>query len=169
MQLRNLLFTLALSLTTLVAFSQTDVSTSAQSYVDAYVSQDFEKLFFLTHPNIISMGGGKEYVLEDIKRERTTLANLGFNFLEGNIGLPGEILNSNGELQTVVPVNYVIQIENDKYNSDAALFAASSDGGETWRFVNLDQYDRESLKTFIPSLNDGITLPARAGFTKIDK
>jgi len=169
MQFRKLLFTLCFLMSSMFVFSQTDVTTSAQSYVDAFVSQDFEKLFFLTHPNIISMGGGKEYVLEDIKRERTTLGSLGFDFKSGSIGVASEPVSINGELQSVIPINYVIEIQDQKYNSDSSLYAASSDDGETWRFVNLDQYDRASLKAFIPSLSDDIIIPERKGITRIEE
>ena len=168
MQLRKLFFTLSFALCSIVIFGQTDVKTSATSYVNAFVEQDFEKMFFLTHPNIVSMGGGKKYVLEDIKRERTSLAKMNFDFTEGSVGEPGEIIEAEGELQVIIPINFKVEIENETYNSDSYLLGASSDDGETWRFVNLDQYDRESLKMFIPNLSDDIKLPVKEGFTKIE-
>jgi len=168
MQLRKLFFTLSFALCSIVIFGQTDVKTSATSYVNAFVEQDFEKMFFLTHPNIVSMGGGKKYVLEDITRERTSLASMNFDFQNGAIGTPGEVFEAEGELQVIIPVNYTVMIESEKYNSDSYLLGASSDDGETWRFVNLDQYDRESLKMFIPNLSDKIELPVKEGFTKVE-
>lgn len=174
MLLRKLLFTFCLSFIAMMSFAQpsasssNDVAALAEKYVNAYVSQDIETLFDLTHPNIVSMGGGKKYVMDDLQRERSSMA-VNFNFISGSVGDIATPVESEGEMQTIVPVNYVVEIKDAKYNLQTSLFAGSSDGGANWKFVYLDQYDRESLKIFVPNLSDAISLPERTGFEKIEK
>lgn len=168
MKLRNLLFSAILSMFCFGAMAQENIIKSAQTYTQAYIDSDVDKLFFLTHPNIVSMGGGKEYVLEDIRRERMAFDNMNMKFVSGDVGTPSIPVTENGELQVIVPVKYVVDLNGDKYESNSSLFAGSSDDGETWRFVNLDQHDRESLLLFIPSLSDQIKFPEQKGFIKTE-
>ena len=156
MKIRNAIFIALLSTIGFCATAQSDLVKSVKTYIDAYIDADVETLFFLTHPNIVSMGGGKEYVLEDIRGERKAFDNMNMDFLEGMVGTPSIAIESNDELQIVVPITYIVMFNDEKYKSNSSLFAGSSDGGETWRFINLDQHDKESLKIYVPNLSDDI-------------
>ena len=41
----------------------------------------------------------------------------------------------------------------------AYFLASSNDDGQTWTFVDLEPYDQESIKTFVPSFSGELEIP----------
>ena len=136
-----------------------NLTTQAESYVNAVVASDFDKVVELTHEDVIKMGGGPEYLLKDLKAEAQNQELQGFVYKNAEVGSHPEFLNSDGQLQTTIPVKYFLRFNNIEAESVVNLFAVSTDEGDTWKFVNLERFDDQSLREFVSNVSSEFVFP----------
>ena len=146
--------------------AQGSLTENTQDYVDAFVNNEFVKVASLTHPDLVKMNGGEKYVIEDLKTERLSTSREGLIYNSADVKSPLKILEHNGELQAVVPVEYTMQLVEKEYTNKTYILAISKDEGKTYTFVNLMQFDDDSLGEFIGNLSPEITIPQDGGFTE---
>ncbi len=160
--MKNLLLLALFVFTTSTTFGQIDTSTiveSAKEYMDAYLNGEYESMADLTHPNILSLSGGKTFVAQDLENDRGSLEAMGFNVLGGEVGTPGQVYEAGREALCFVPIFYMLELQGKKYKSETTILASSSSNGKIWKFVSLDRQDQESIKTFIPNYNSEMGWP----------
>jgi len=161
-------FALLLSFT-LSSHSQELIKSKAEEFSTAFVNSEFLKVAELTHPDIIKKSGGLDFVLEDLKTERTASAAQGLIYQRTEVQEPQKILMHEGEIQALVPVDYIMQLADKEYKNSAYLLAVSNDDGATYSFINLMQFDKESLKFFVDNISPDLVFPVSGGFTEIEK
>lgn len=123
-------------------------------YRDAVLSEDIDQLIALTHPNIIKLAGGQEFVhnsfLEDTKMYHEMQLRLDKMQTKGE----SKIIKSGEELHALVPyVKEFITVDGSNYKEENFYLAASVDMGMTWTFVDMKKYDSESIRVFVPEYN----------------
>lgn len=131
----------------------------ANSYADAVLSKDYQKVADLTHEDIITMGGGADFLMSDLKAEQSSLEGQGMKFVSAEVGSHPEFLSSDGQLQTIVPVKFHLDYNSKKVESWVKLFAVSSDEGISWTFVNLEKFDETSLRDFVKNVSTELVYP----------
>ncbi len=132
-----------------------------KSYANAVKTNDYEKVADLTHPDVISMGGGQEFIISDLKAEGDQLKSQGFSYTGIEVGNHPEFLVTTEEMQTIIPVKYFMSFNSKEVESWSNLFAVSSDKGVTWKFVNLDKFDEPSLREFVSNVSPELVYPTR--------
>lgn len=165
-----LLFLFSLSFVNLQA--QNDLGSlkeMTQEYIDAYVSKNFDKLATMTHPNIISMSGSVDFVKKDFEADYNSLENMGFTYLDGKVGEPGEVFQSGAEMLCFIPQIFTIELNGEKYSSVSHILATSMTKGKVWNFVSLERQDQKSIGVFIPSYEERMGWPERSNMEKINK
>lgn len=159
--LTNLLLVI-LSLSTLNANAQEgydkSIESSFEKYKKAFVEVDRSTLLTFVHPNIIEMGGGPEFVIDEITSEYNMYAALGISLKDIVINESSKVLESQETLQAMVP--YVKTLEKDSRNiTEKGFFLAiSQDKGKTWFFTDMKKHDAESIKLFIPNYNERLNI-----------
>ncbi|MDA8692757.1 hypothetical protein N9L92_01755 [Saprospiraceae bacterium] len=162
--LTTLFVILVLSLTNVMG--QESITESTQGYVDAFVNNEFAEVATLTHPDLVDMNGGEAYVVEDLKDERLSSSGEGLVYNSAEVKAPLKILEYNGEIQAIMPVEYTMQLVDKEYINKTYILAVSTDGGKTYKFVNLMQFDDASLREFVGNLSPEISIPQDGGFTE---
>lgn len=159
--MRNLLvFLFAFSFSTTNAqVDTTNLKVLAQEFVDAFIAKDFTKLANMTHPNMIKMSGNVDFVKSDYQADSKILESMGFRFISGTIGSPGEIFQSGAEYLCFIPQLYTIELKGTKYISTVPILATTMTNGKVWNFVSLDRQDQSSISTFVPSYEDRMGWP----------
>ncbi len=159
--LTNLLLVI-LSLSSLNANAQEgydkSIESSFEKYKKAFVEVDRSTLLTFVHPNIIEMGGGPEFVIDEITSEYNMYAALGISLKDIVINESSKVLESQETLQAMVP--YVKTLEKDSRNiTEKGFFLAiSQDKGKTWFFTDMKKHDAESIKLFIPNYNERLNI-----------
>jgi len=143
---------------------QGSISESAQEFVDAYVKSEFVKVASMTHPDLVDMNGGEQFVIDDLKAERISSSAEGLIYNSAEVKEPLKILQHNNELQAIIPIEYTMQLIDKEYINKTYLLAVSDDEGKTYKYVNLMQFDDASLGEFISNLSPEITIPTDDGF-----
>lgn len=129
------------------------------AYVNAIIEKDFGQALNYTHPNIVEMGGGTEFVKGLMEQDREMLEKSNIKYISGSIGEHTDIIKAESELHCIVSQAIILSVGDRKVKSFSNLLAASLDNGETWKFVNLDEHDSESIKVFVPSFNSELVIP----------
>jgi len=133
--------------------------THANKYADAVVNKNYGGIASLTHEDVISMGGGIDFLVFDLKAEQKNLESQGMSYVSAEVGTHPEFLNSDGQLQTIVPIKFYLNLNSQKVESWIKLFAVSSDEGVSWTFVNLEKFDEPSLRTFVKNVSPELVYP----------
>lgn len=131
----------------------------ASTYANAVVTKDFTKVVALTHTDIVKMGGGEEYMVGDLRTQSINLENQGLKYVSAEVGNHPEFLKSEGELQSVIPIKFQLDMNDKKVESWINLFAVSADEGLNWKFVNLEKFDDASLREFVGNISTDFIFP----------
>lgn len=159
--MRNLfVFLFAFSFSTMHAqVDTTNLKVLTQEFVDAFIAKDFGKMANMTHPNMIKMSGNLEFVKSDYEADYKILESMGFRFINGTIGSPGEIFQSGAEYLCFIPQVFTVELKGLKYLSFKPILATTMTNGKVWNFVTLDRQDQASISTFVPSYEDRMGWP----------
>ena len=147
---------------------QSSLNELATSFANAYISKDYQTIVTLTHPDIITKGGGEKLAIADLKANLDNPKSEMLQYTSTEVGEPLQYFESDEETQTLVPVRFFLEFGDDLYANTTHFLAVSQDKVE-WRFVNLEYYDEESLEIFIDNLSDEISIPANKPFEKLEK
>jgi hypothetical protein len=154
--MKQVFYILSLLITFQTVRAQDSLFKGATDYTQAIVDRDFDKVITKTLPNIVEMGGGKELMVQDLHSERQQVVDNGLDYISAKIGEPGKVFESNGDQQLIFPVTYKVVSNLNELNVNAKLLAVSKDKGKSWYFLDIEKYDRESLKSFYSNLSDDI-------------
>jgi hypothetical protein len=139
--------------------AQSNLLDNAELFVNAIVERNYEQLLDLTHPDILIKGGGRDLLMSDYHKERQMMVDKGMEYIEAVVFQPNEFLEFNGEIQTLLTVKYKLLINKLEYESTSNLLAVSKNNGGHWVFVDLNKYNKESLKDFIDNLSPDLVFP----------
>lgn len=140
------------------AFKEAIISTANES-AKAHMNQDVEEYMKHMHPNIIEMGGGKVLMKDIINSQIGTFKQMNVQMVSVDFDDPSAVVPAGEELHCTVSGIIKLKLGEDDFDSPINLLAASSDKGDTWKFIDLALYNAQSLKLYLPDYNDALVLP----------
>jgi len=141
----------------------------AQSYNKAYLDKDFKTFTSMTVPSIVELAGGAEVMIDVSKEQYETMTSAGMKFISIAPNKPSKIMLGGSDLHAILSQQVITKIGGDKYEKTAYYLASSNDEGKSWTFVDLEPYDAESIKIFVPSFTGELEIPAVEYAEKIEK
>lgn len=150
------------------AFSQDpsdEIKAYADLYLDAIENQNYQKITNMTYGNIVALAGGSDLFISSLKESGTSAGT----FDSHKVVHVSDHVNAGNELHAIVTYEVIMLIAKSKFQSTNNLLACSNDKGETWKFVNLDHFDLESLKVFVPLYNQELVIPDKREPTIIEE
>ena len=141
----------------------------AKAYNKAYLDNDFETFTEMTIPSIVKLAGGAEIMTKVSKEQYATMLSGGMEFISISPLKPSKIMLCGEDLHAIVPQEVHTKMGDDKYRRVAYYLASSNDEGKTWTFADLEPYDMESIKTYVPSFTGELEIPAVEYAEKINK
>ena len=151
-------------------FSIICVSVNAQSQVEnllndvakynaAFLDKDFEKVVNMTIPSVVEKAGGTELMTKISIEEGKTIVNSGVYIEKLTPEKPGKIMIAGEDLHAILPQVVTLTVGKTIVKKQAYYLASSSDDGKTWTFLDLEPYDIDSIKDFVPSFTGEIEIP----------
>ena len=132
----------------------------AKAYNKAYLDNDFETYTKMTVPSIVKLAGGADIMTKVSKEQYKTMLSGGMEFVSIKPLKPSKIMLGGEDLHAILPQEVMTKIGDDEFKRVAYYLASSNDDGKTWTFVDLDPYDSESIKLFVPSFSGELEIPA---------
>lgn len=155
---------LILSLTVFVGFvtaqeeHDASIEDAFSKYRQAYLSVDRSKLVEMSHPKIVEMGGGPEYMIEEITQDYNMYNALGLKILDLTINKSSKVIKVDDSLQAMLPYERSLDNKEDIITEKGFFLIISEDEGKSWSFTDMRKYDSESIKVFIPNYNERLNI-----------
>ncbi len=136
---------------------------AAKQMISSIVSEDYATYIDLVYPTAVEVFGGKDIMVKMTKTNKDAQKDAGLILAEADFIKSSPILNNNLNLQSIITFDYKMSIGGQNYKGQNYLFAISEDLGSKWFFVELETFDEESIKTFVPSYNANLEYPMLVG------
>ena len=132
------------------------LDSTATLFLQSFVQKDWDTYTAHTHDNIKEMAGGKDIIIKLADETISMYKSIGYSLQEGKVAAGNiETIDSAEGIQAIVPAALVMTDTNEKrIETPMVLYAISADAGSSWRFADLSQYDKASIKTFVPEFDD---------------
>lgn len=139
--------------------SYPNLTARAQELTEALGRKDYEKVIDLTYPKVVEVGGGREKLLAAMTEEVKSMESEGVEIISSNASAPTQIVHDTGGIFAVVPVTSKVKAQEGTFQTEGSLIGISTDGGQSWTFVDASGKDLTELKKVLPNL-DKLNLPA---------
>jgi hypothetical protein len=83
----------------------------------------------------------------------------GVEIISSHASAPTQIVHDTGGIFAVVPVTSKVKAQEGTFQTEGSLIGISTDGGQSWTFVDASGKDLTELKKVLPNL-DKLNLPA---------
>jgi hypothetical protein len=133
----------------------------------ALTSGNYARLVDLTYPKVVEMIGGRDKMIETLRRGSEDMKAHGSAILGTEVGEPKEVVTAGDKQFAIVPMTVRVQVPDGTLRSKGFLIAISEDRGKTWTFIDgagvtkEPGKEREKLAQVIPDLPTQLSLPAR--------
>lgn len=132
----------------------------AQKCADALLAGDYETVIAYSHPRIVELMGGKEVMVEALKRGAKEMAAQGVALEKIAMSVPDEPKTSDGVMYTLVTETLTIKSPGGKIIKESVMVALSQDAGKKWMFIDADSMNDQNMKVALPELVGKISPPA---------
>jgi hypothetical protein len=133
----------------------------------ALSSGNYTRLVELTYPKVVQMVGGRDKMIETLRRGSEDMKAHGSAILGAEVSEPKEVVTSGEKQFAIVPMIVRVQVPDGTLRSKGFLIAVSEDRGKTWTFIDgagiikEPGKEREKLAQVLPDFPAQLALPAR--------
>ena len=133
----------------------------------ALSSGNYARLVELTYPKIVEMIGGRDKMIETLRRGSEDMKAHGSAILGAEVSEPKEVVTANDRQFAIVPMTVRVQVPDGTLHSKGFLIAVSEDHGKTWTFIDgaglmrEPGKEKEKLAQVLPDFPPQLSLPSR--------
>lgn len=122
----------------------------------------YEQYANMMNPSVVYSGGGPKYMAGVEKEKIEALKKGGVKLVSISPLKVGELTQvTGGGFQTILTQEIIMTVGGEMFRQEAYYLAASDPDGKWWNFIDLEPYDKASIKDFIPEFSDDIEIPTR--------
>jgi len=129
-----------------------------ETYQKAVMDVDFEKIITFAHPNIVKVGGGSTYYVEEVIEDHNMYRRTGLKMEKIEAKQPSRVLDSGTSLQAMLPYVKTFTKGEEVIKEEHFYLITSVDEGKSWSFTDMKKYDVDDIKLFIPDYNDRLNI-----------
>jgi hypothetical protein len=126
----------------------------------AFLEGNYERLADYTYPKLVELIGGREKLLEVVRKEVEEMKAEGFAPLSSVPSAPTQVLRVGGQTYAVLPLKFKMRAPDQIYVSDSFMIAVSDDDGKNWKFLSGASVGEAQLKILLPDAAGKLRLPA---------
>jgi hypothetical protein len=138
------------------------IKRDAEQIVKAIFIGDFELVLKYTYPEMLKLVGGKEMMIETIKKTFAEFKSQGISLKNVIIGQPGGFVKTQSKLFSIVPEEIFLNVNGKTLYSKSALLAISVDSGLNWYFIDAAGLTDEKVQELFPEANRKLILPKKS-------
>ena len=129
---------------------------------DAFRKGRLDEFVSYTYPGLIKLMGGKEKMVEVLQKGLAEMAEQGFRFLSGKVGVPTQVVKAGPEIHALLPMSQIMSAPGGELHVESHMVAVSSNGGQTWTFIDTGKMTPENIRTVLPNFNPELKLPRKS-------
>ena len=138
--------------------SYPNLTAQTKQLEDAFSRKDYGKVVDLTYPKMVELAGGREKMLAETIREVQSMEAEGVQIISSTYAAPSQFVSDSTGIYAVIPVVSKVKATDGIFQTEGTLIAVSTDGGQSWTFVDASGKDQTELKKVLPNL-DRFNLP----------
>jgi hypothetical protein len=133
----------------------------------ALASGNYARLVDLTYPKVVEMIGGRDKMIDTLRRGSEDMKAQGSAILGAEVSEPKKVVTAGDKQFAVVPMTVRLQVPDGTLRSKGFLIAISEDRGKTWTFIDgagitkEPGKEREKLAQVVPDFPTQLSLPPR--------
>ncbi len=135
------------------------IKEQAGKCIKALLSGDYETVAVYAHKHVLDLMGGKDAMIELLKRGAEGMRAKGVSIEDVALGEPEKSQKIGEWLVALVPQRILIKSAEGRFEQASHILAISEDEGKTWTFVDLN--NRAKFETAFPELAGKIEVPER--------
>lgn len=125
----------------------------------AFIKGDFGRLADYTLPKLVELIGGREKMIEVVRKDVEEMKAAGFEPLAYVPSAPTQVFREGGRTYAVVPLKFRMRTPDSIMVSDSFMVGVSNDGGQNWTFIGGSGIDDDRLKVLLPEVAGRFKLP----------
>lgn len=125
----------------------------ANKMVKLMLDKKYSEFIVYTVPEILQLGGGKQKMIDVLKKGEVEIAAGGFKILGSRFGEPGPVIDTANTLQCILPETNFIQTPKGILISQSSLFGVSRDKGKTWKFTEYNTENMYKVRPYLPFIS----------------
>ena len=131
----------------------------------ALISGNYARLVDLTYPKVVELSGGRDKMIEGLRRSSEDMKARGSKILGAEVSEPKEVVTAGDKQFAIVPMKVRVQVPTGALRLKGFLIAVSRDRGKTWTFVDSAGLvsepgkEMETLAQILPDFPSQLTLP----------
>ena len=125
------------------------------------IKGDYETVARYTHPMVAEGMGGRDKIIEVLKKGSDAMASEGTHIELAKISVPVETIKINQTIYSLVPEHIEIKISNGRLLTDSYLLGILKDQGDAWYFVDTAKLNNGMISKFFPDLVGRMKIPER--------
>jgi hypothetical protein len=125
----------------------------------AFIEGDFGRLADLTYPKLVELIGGREKLIEVVRKGVEEAKAEGFVPLSSVPSAPTQVLRVGRQTYAIVPLKFKMRAPNQILVSDSYMIAVSEDEGQNWKFFSGASVDEAKLKILLSDAAGKLKLP----------
>src|SRR5215471_6772634 len=102
----------------------------------ALISGNYARLVELTYPTVVEMIGGRDKMIETLRRGSEDMKAHGSTILRAEVSEPKEVVTAGDKQFAIVPMTVHVQVSDGTVHRKGFLIAVSEDRGKTWTFID---------------------------------
>jgi hypothetical protein len=125
----------------------------------AFIEGDFERLADYTYPKLVELIGGREKLVEFLRKSVGDMKAEGFVPLSSVPSAHTQVLRAGRHTYAIVPLKFKMRAPDQILVSDSFMIAVSDDEGRSWKFLSGASVDEAKLKVLLPDAAGKLKLP----------
>ena len=125
----------------------------------AFIEGDFGRLADYTYPKLVEMIGGREKLVDFLRKSVEEMKADGFVPLSAASSAPTQVLRAGRQTYAVLPFKFRMRAPGQVLVSDSFMIAVSSDEGKNWKFLSGASVDEAKLRILLPDAAGKLKLP----------
>ncbi len=170
--MKTLFIALSILVSSIHLFAQIPLTENLKNatnmYAKAFIDANVDYILATTHPNILEMGGGEDFLRKDVVLDLEGFRNSGVTYTMATASDPSDSYQVGAETFYLVPIEWTAELGNSKYKSQQHILATTSDEGESWSFINVSKFSAKNLAVYIKGFNEAIEFPAPGPLEQIN-
>jgi hypothetical protein len=148
--------------------SYPNLTARAKELQDAVARKDAARMIDLTYPKLIEFVGGRDKMMAETTKQFRAFEAEHVQIISSTCEAPSQVVSDASGIYAVVPVKSKWKAEAGVFQTEGTLIGISTDGGQSWTFVDAAGKDEDDLKQVLPNI-DQLKLPPMKPPVKISE
>ena len=142
-----------------LAQDTTALKKGADSLMILLQKEQFESYTKSIYPPVVEMAGGIEPYARLISNTKNAWKNAGFLTKEIVFDELSKVVQAGNEMHAILKYKASYTMQTNHFLGSIYLLAISNDQGTSWYYLDLESYDKDGIKDFVPNYNDELLYP----------